>query len=219
MTEVEWLGCDDPQKMLDFVQGIGKASDRKLRLFAVACCRAAGELRRPTRPDREPLWQALGVAEQLADGLGSAPDPLSHHYGYYDIYHGSGDAVEWAGHAATAPSAWEAAFKTVEALDDAVWERGNANTGSAYLREVFGPLPFRDVRVAASVLTWNDGCMVKLATAIYEERDFTHGQMGVLADALEDAGLIDEDVLSHCRQEGVVHVRGCWVLDLLLGKW
>jgi len=89
---------------------------------------------------------------------------------------------------------------------------------AALLRDILGPLPFRPLpRVPGSVLSWNDGCVVKLATAIDEGREFTPERMGVLADALEDAGLKDEEVLRHCRQEGV-HVRGCWVVDRLLGK-
>ncbi|MFO0799164.1 MAG: hypothetical protein U0804_16980 [Gemmataceae bacterium] len=55
----------------------------------------------------------------------------------------------------------------------------------------------------------------QLATGMYESRDF--GPMPVLADALEDAGCADADVLGHCRGPGP-HVRGCWVVDLSLGK-
>jgi hypothetical protein len=54
-----------------------------------------------------------------------------------------------------------------------------------------------------------------LAEDVYEEKAFE--RMGVLGDALEDAGCTDEVVLSHCRQ-GAEHVRGCWVLDLILGR-
>ena len=57
--------------------------------------------------------------------------------------------------------------------------------------------------------------MLNLAQAIYEERRF--GDLPVLADALEEAGCTDADILSHCRGPGP-HVRGCWVVDLLLGK-
>jgi hypothetical protein len=55
----------------------------------------------------------------------------------------------------------------------------------------------------------------KIVKAIYDERAFE--RMPILADALEDAGCDDQDILNHCRQSGE-HVRGCWVLDLLLGK-
>ncbi|QDU20371.1 hypothetical protein ETAA1_23230 [Urbifossiella limnaea] len=50
---------------------------------------------------------------------------------------------------------------------------------------------------------------------MYESRDFA--PMPVLADALEDAGCADNDILAHCRGDGP-HVRGCWVVDLVLGK-
>jgi hypothetical protein len=71
--------------------------------------------------------------------------------------------------------------------------------------------------------TWNDGCIVKLATAIYEERSLPEGhldilRLGVLADAMEEAGVTDPDILGHLRQQGTVHVRGCFVVDLILGR-
>jgi hypothetical protein len=69
-----------------------------------------------------------------------------------------------------------------------------------------------------AILAWNDGCVVKLATAIYEGREFTPERMGVLADALEEAGVTDESILRHCREPGAVHARGYWLVDLFLGK-
>jgi hypothetical protein len=56
---------------------------------------------------------------------------------------------------------------------------------------------------------------VGVAQAMYESRDFA--AMPILADALEDAGCDSPDVLAHCRGDGP-HVRGCWVVDLVLGK-
>jgi hypothetical protein len=67
------------------------------------------------------------------------------------------------------------------------------------------------------VLAWDGGCVVRLAEGIYQERDFSPERMGVLADALEEAGWANEDLLGHCRQ-GSVHVRGCWLIDLLTGR-
>ena len=54
-----------------------------------------------------------------------------------------------------------------------------------------------------------------MAQSIYDARAFD--RLPLLADALEDAGCADADILSHCRTPGE-HVRGCWVVDLLLGK-
>jgi hypothetical protein len=66
-----------------------------------------------------------------------------------------------------------------------------------------------------SWLTWHDGLLVSMAQRMYDSRDFS--DMPVLADALEEAGCQDQDILGHCRS-GEQHVRGCWVVDLLLGK-
>jgi hypothetical protein len=74
---------------------------------------------------------------------------------------------------------------------------------------------FRPVFADPTWLTWQNGTIPKLAQAIYQERAFDG--LLVLADALEDAGCTYQDILNHCRSGGE-HVRGCWVLDLLLGK-
>jgi hypothetical protein len=57
---------------------------------------------------------------------------------------------------------------------------------------------------------------VSLAKGMYESRDFS--AMPILADALQDAGCDNPDILNHCRDESLTHVRGCWVVDLVLGK-
>jgi hypothetical protein len=86
---------------------------------------------------------------------------------------------------------------------------------SAFLRDRFGN-PFRPFpSLAPSVLAWNGGTVLKLAQSIYEERAFD--RLPVLADALEEAGCTDAEVLTH-RRSGGEHVRGCWVVDLVLGK-
>jgi len=86
---------------------------------------------------------------------------------------------------------------------------------SDVLRCIFGPLPFRPVALAPSWRTWHGGLPVSMARRMYGSRDF--GDLPVLADALEEAGCQDQDILGHCRSGGE-HVRGCWVIDLLLGK-
>jgi hypothetical protein len=62
---------------------------------------------------------------------------------------------------------------------------------------------------------WRSPTAVSIAERIYDERDFA--ALPILADALEDAGCEVPDVLNHCRSAGL-HVRGCWVLDLVLGR-
>jgi hypothetical protein len=86
---------------------------------------------------------------------------------------------------------------------------------SNLLRDIFGPLPFRPVTIDPSVLAWNDRLVVRLAQAIYDERRW--GDLPLLGDALMDAGCDEDEVLAHCRSSGE-HVRGCWVVDVLLGK-
>jgi hypothetical protein len=94
---------------------------------------------------------------------------------------------------------------------------------AALLRDIFGPLPFRQVRIDPAWLAWNGGAVRKLAEAAYAERSLPAGtlepsRLAVLADALEEAGCSEPEILGHCRQQEGVHVQGCWVVDLLLGK-
>ncbi|MBL8795184.1 MAG: hypothetical protein JNM56_14865 [Planctomycetia bacterium] len=82
---------------------------------------------------------------------------------------------------------------------------------SCLLRDILGN-PFRPVTVDP---TWRTSTVVSLAQGIYDERAFD--RLPILADALEDSGCTNADMLNHCRQPGE-HVRGCWVLDLILSK-
>jgi hypothetical protein len=92
---------------------------------------------------------------------------------------------------------------------------------SDMLRDLFGN-PFRPVTIDRNWLAWHDGTVVKLAEAAYEHRELPSGhfeaaRLALLADALEEAGCGEEQILSHLRGPGP-HVRGCWVVDLVLGK-
>jgi hypothetical protein len=83
------------------------------------------------------------------------------------------------------------------------------------LRDVIGN-PFRSQQpILPAVLAWNDSCVLRIAQGIYDDRDFD--RLPILHDALLDAGCDNDDILAHCRGAGP-HVRGCWVIDLLLGK-
>jgi hypothetical protein len=90
------------------------------------------------------------------------------------------------------------------------------------VRCVFGN-PFRpSPPLPRAVLAWNDGTVVRLAQAAYDERQLPAGtldagRLGVLADAVLDAGCDDEELVRHLREPGV-HVRGCWAVDAILGK-
>jgi hypothetical protein len=93
---------------------------------------------------------------------------------------------------------------------------------ASLLRDIFGPLMHREVRIALSILKWNDGTVVKLAQAIYEDRrlpegTFDNGHLAILADALEEASCTDAELLAHLRSPGP-HVRGCFALDSVLNK-
>jgi hypothetical protein len=86
-----------------------------------------------------------------------------------------------------------------------------ASAQRSLLRDIFGN-PFRPVTFSPE---WRTDTAVALARQMYDLREF--GVMPILADALQDAGCDNDDILNHCRHPGE-HVRGCWVIDLLLGK-
>lgn len=124
-------------------------------------------------------------------------------------------APDWAVEAAgwmTVPDGVEYADKEAEAAERA------AQTD--LLRDIFGPLPFREVQFNPS---WRSPTVLALATAAYEERDLPSGhldntRLAMLADCLEESDCDNQEVLAHLRQQGAVHVRGCFVLDLILNR-
>jgi hypothetical protein len=81
------------------------------------------------------------------------------------------------------------------------------------IRDIYGPNPFRPVTFSPD---WRTSTVVSLAKSMYDSRDFS--PMPILSDALQDAGCEHEDILNHCRGASGIHVRGCWVVDLVLGK-
>jgi hypothetical protein len=81
------------------------------------------------------------------------------------------------------------------------------------LRDIVGN-PFRSVHIDPAWLTWHHSVVFHMARSIYVDKRF--GELPILADALEDAGCTSTDILTHCRS-GTEHVRGCWVVDALLG--
>jgi hypothetical protein len=83
---------------------------------------------------------------------------------------------------------------------------------AALVRDIFGN-PFRPVIFNPA---WRTSTVLALAQGIYDSRDFS--PMPILADALQDAGCENADILKHCRDANATHVRGCWVVDLVLGK-
>ena len=209
-------GRADPTAMLEFLRG--QAGERKLRLFACACCRRIWHLLGDERSRR-----AVEVAERYADGESSADrlrlaiaDALEAEQDLgEDEGEGGGpqaEALYLAAHAATAA----AEGQELEAVLSAGPTEWAAHL--ALLRELFGN-PFSPSRLDP---VWLTPAVVSLAQAAYEERDFPSGhldpqRLAVLADALEDAGCADAAILGHLRGHGP-HVRGCWVLDCILQK-
>ncbi|HEY1189494.1 MAG TPA: hypothetical protein VGE74_17715 [Gemmata sp.] len=209
MTEAEWLACGNPRPMLEFLRG--KASDRKLRLFACGCTRRL----LPLMPDKRGRI-ALEVAENIADGLVSGEaERVVAWEARLGIPH---DHTGWA----LQPSAFAAAKSGAEHLANAVrMQQEPLKRQKAWLQEcVSQAILLRDIfgnslRTVSADPTWLTNDVVALALGIYQDRAFD--RMPILADALQDAGCDNPEVLDHCRSDGP-HCRGCWVVDLLLGK-
>jgi hypothetical protein len=198
MTESEWLTCADPEPMLAFLRG--RAGARKLRLFAVACSRRAWHLL--DGPGRA----AVEVAERFADGDASGEELRAARLACKT----AGTQASWYAAASDAGiAAGNASRSARSAAGTRLAEECAAQ--ARLLRDVFGN-PFRPVVLRPAWLTAE---VVALAGRVYEDRGFD--RMPALADALARAGCDNPEVLGHCR-EGAEHARGCWVLDLLLGK-
>jgi hypothetical protein len=205
MTESEWWACQKPQKMLEFLRDSGKLSERKLRLLAVAATRCL-----PQAMSNEGTRLAVESAERFVEGLPVSPKPGNWRYLLADLT--ESPSVEKTNRFLDALTGWP---EDLAPLPGQVQSRRHQQ--AQIIRCLFGPVPFRPVAIPADVLAWNDGRIVKLAAGIYEEREFSTERMGVLADAMEEAGFADQELLGHLRGPGP-HCRGCFAIDLLLGR-
>jgi hypothetical protein len=97
--------------------------------------------------------------------------------------------------------------------DSRVFSLAEAAVQADLLRDIIGD-PYRRATASSSWLAWNDGTVRKLAQSTDEG---AFDRLPILADALEEAGCTDEEILAHCRGPGP-HVKGCWVVDLLQGR-
>jgi hypothetical protein len=188
MTEEQWLRSGDPWEMLRHLRSV-EAAERKARLFICACWRPRVHL-------------VTGPAELLAEIEAVEGDR----------YHG---LPQW--YFPTYRDFWYAALISsnvhLQFTTKTPPELGlSAAQQVAVIRDLFGN-PFRTVSCSPE---WRTDTAVSLARQMYEARDFS--AMPILADALQDAGCENEDVLNHCRDTNQPHVRGCWVVDLVLGK-
>ncbi|MDB5310205.1 MAG: hypothetical protein JWO38_4407 [Gemmataceae bacterium] len=228
MTEVDWHSGTRPTAMLLAVRDL--VSPRKVVLFGCACCRR--------------IWSRLGPADRKAveQAEAAADDPAAFREFLARLEPERVAALAVAGLLAQPVDdaltslletqtalrlrldgdrgwgigslAFEAARLAVEGEPEARRQVARAREEveqAALAREVFGN-PFHPPAVEAS---WSTPPVVALARQVYETRDF--GPMPILADALQDAGCENADVLGHCRSDGP-HVRGCWVVDLVLGN-
>jgi hypothetical protein len=221
MTEAEWLAGADPQRMLELLEFT--ASSRKVRLFTAACYRRLWHLLTDER-----LEEAVRTAELFADALCDEEalkfadqDVLKVPIGQIDWLRACVNGIRWAItlHPSYPETALEsAAFARSAALGHSrssrqikLDEDAERKAQGFILLDIFGN-PFRSVSVDPS---WLTSTVVALARGTYDERAFD--RLPILADALQDAGCENADILTHLRGDGP-HVRGCWALDLILGK-
>jgi hypothetical protein len=217
---------------------------RKLRLFACACCRSVwkhlsdssskravevaelvsdGEVTDIEFEETANAAEAVAVrASGFRPDVSDDPEVLDD---FLELLTRDGNARAAAAWASTwalrevnraHQGAWAAI--AASATPTKAWKEANSFAGftqAKLLREIFGN-PFRPLRaLEPSLLTWNGRTVSGLATAIYTTHAFE--RLPLLADALEDAGCSDGELLGHLRGPGP-HVRGCWALDLVLGK-
>jgi hypothetical protein len=217
MTEHEWASCQNPDEMRDCLEKLG-LSTRKLRLFACACCRSVGPL-----ITLQSGWKALEVAELFADGLADEAELLRAGAEANKRVQQAADGVYSnrlsADYAAAEAAAEEALSAAIFASSHACGIPSQTLVQCSLLRCI---RPQGGITLDPACLRWRNGTIAKLAQAAYDERQLPAGhldavRLAVLADALEECGSGDMLMITHLRCPEP-HVRGCWPLDLLLGK-
>jgi hypothetical protein len=247
MTEAEWLACEGPDLLVLHITRAGSAARtvaglRKLRLYACACCRQIWDI----LPDGGSR-RVVELSEQFADGLVDRRALREAAEWAVEAARRQRElAVEECGisrlgqpHVHPAVTRWRAA-QVVERVSgdmphganvigaliaEEVSPRGVAHekrVQAALVRDLYGN-PFRPPALLDGRLrNWGRDVIVRLAQAGYDQRASQSGELdgqrlAVLSDALEEAGCAYADILAHLRSPGP-HVRGCWALDLILGK-
>ena len=218
MTEDEWLRCSDVEAMLHHLWDQSpemKWSDRRPLLLVCACCRAVAGLfpaecrellamigRWADEPvGRSQMDDAFDAAERAAEQAGGDPWQVVTAIGYDDL-----------GLVCYVAAQMIAAAGSPEGTEryEAARRREQLRQADC-VRDIFGN-PFRPVTPDP---TWLNTDVVNLTQTIYDRRSFD--RLPELADALRRAGCTEAEILEHCHQMGE-HGRGCWVVDLLLGK-
>lgn len=243
MTEAEWLVCSKPEAMLGLLTTRG--SDRQFRLFGCCCCHAVLTLLSDERSRRavavaERYADGDADKDELEDARRESREAVRYVTGLnYASSHGRVMAsyartVAKRSAEAVADVVGKSVGKVAAAISSAALEAAAEAAGleggqqgqaplfrhsrleadraqqAAFLRDIF---PFRPVTFSPE---WRTSTAVAIAKQMYDSRDFS--AMPILADALQDAGCENADILNHFRDPDATHVRGCWALDLVLGK-
>ena len=222
MESRRWMACREPQDMLIWLgEQEGGSSARKELLFGLACLRRVEDVL-----DEPRCRRCLDLIERRADGLVIAAEVEEARKAAAQARRERGeDGAEWS----MASSALDnlarggvfdacrfaaAAYAEKRCSAEQPWaglQKKEKARQCDLLRDVFGD-PLQPGRVA---MAWRTPDVLALAQVVYDERAFD--RLPILADALEEAGCDDASVLRHCR-DGGKHVKGCWVVDLVLGK-
>jgi hypothetical protein len=235
LTEDGWLRAQNPGLLLDYARR--SASARRVRLATVAMCRAAWPFLPPSPQSHDDACLALlDLSERYADGAAKYSELMASRRALAgtDVPRGGPSdrkvAAAWFASAKDpAKACTEAAFHLLGVSWSGAEELEMCSRGVKYgfygkgdwvaaclgmvavIRDVFGN-PFHLVEFDPA---WRTDTALALARRMYDSRDCS--AMPILADALQDAGCNDEEILNHCRGPGP-HVRGCWVVDLVLGR-
>ena len=213
MTEAEWLAASDPMPMLDFIEAT--TSERRARLIACACCRSVGHFLTDNRSR-----DVIQAAELYVDGRITSDEFSLAALGAGEVFPRDFAAEARAARFAAAAASYMGSPNPLRAVKNTAIEAACAYADKwkdeqarqvDYIRDIFGN-PSRPITFSAE---WRTSTAVALASQMYEAREFS--AMPILADALQGAGCDNVDVLDHCRGPGP-HVRGCWVIDLVLGN-
>jgi hypothetical protein len=220
MSEHDWVSAGNPFALVDMLHD--RATERKRQLLACALCRRFWRF----LSGYEQAKDGIAVAERHADGLADAKALMQAHDRIAALrnrlsatrgsqYHDHYQALDCVALACSPPTSQRVTLSRGGDL------RLPYEQLLGLLRDVFAN-PFRPPSLSADLFAWQGGTIVQLAQAAYDERrmpaaTLDPARLAVLADALDDAGCADEEITSHLREPGP-HVRGCWVVDLILGK-